>query len=244
MAGFDYGGFTVRDDIRAAHESLWRHVSAPGTWWTGGERVAIAAAARDADPCRLCAERKAALSPSAVAGEHDGGSSLPAGVVEVIHRVRADPARLSRAWFDAVIASGLEVGAYVELIGVVTMVTGVDFLARALGIAPFPLPAPLPGTPTRYRPPAARDAGAWVPMIAPEDAGGAEADIYPAGTVVPNIIRALSLVPDEVRMLVELAATHYIGLDDLPNPLAHRTLDRMQMELVAARVSSFNECFY
>ena len=244
MSELAYGPFEVRADIRAAHDTLWRHIATPGTWWTGAEHVAIATAARDADGCRLCAERKAALSPAAVRGEHEGDGSLPANVVDVVHRIRSDPARLSRAWFDEVTASGLEVARYVELVGVVTMVTGVDWFARSLGIALFALPDPRPGAPSRYRPSSAADTGAWVPMIAPEDAAGAEADLYPAGAIIPNIIRALSLVPDEVRVLLELAAAHYLGLEDLSNPMAHRSLDRMQMELVAARVSALNQCFY
>ncbi len=239
-----YGPFAVREDIRAAHRALWRHMAAPGTWWTGPQRVAIARAAREADTCELCAERKAALSPAAVAGAHRTDGSLPASVVDVIHRVRSDPGRLSRPWFDAVIAGGLEAAAYVELIGVVTMLTGVDYFARALGLAPFPLPKPHEGAPSRRRPPAAKDAGAWVPMIAPEDASGAEADLYPSAAMVPNIIRALSLVPDEVRMLLTMAEAHYLNLDQLPDPTARRSLDRMQMELVAARVSALNQCFY
>src|SRR6185503_20020361 len=109
MQPFDYGAITVRDDIRDAHGRLWEHLRAPGTWWTGAERVAIAADARQADDCTLCAARKTALSPAAVAGQHAGAGMLPANAVEVVHRVRTDPARLSRPWFDGVTGAGLAV---------------------------------------------------------------------------------------------------------------------------------------
>ena len=244
MRDFDYGGTNVREDIRAAQRCLWEHVRSPGSWWTGSERVAIAAEARNADTCGFCAARKSALSPGAVRGEHHRGGVLGPDLVDVVHRVRTDPARLSRAWFDGVIDGGLEVAAYVELIGVLTMVTGVDYVARALGVAPFPLPEPRSGALSRYRPRGAKAGAAWVPMVAPEDACGPEADLYPPGAVVPNIVRALSVVPAEARMLQVLAAAHYLPVEQIPDPTARRSLDRLQIELLAARVSALNQCFY
>jgi len=244
MHTFDYGGFIVREDIRAAHGALWEHIRAAGSWWTGAERVAIAAEARTADSCRLCIARQSALSPGAVQGEHQSTGLLPQNVVDVIHRVRTDPARLSRPWFDGVVGGGLAVPAYVELIGVLTMLTGVDYVARSLGVAPFPLPEPRAGTPSRYQPPSAKSGTAWVPMIAPEDASGPEADLYSPGAMIPNIVRALSAVPAEVRMLQVLSAAHYLPVEQIVDLTARRALDRMQMELVAARVSALNQCFY
>ncbi len=40
---------TVRGDEAAAHRKTREHISRPGTWWTGAERVAIAADTRIAD---------------------------------------------------------------------------------------------------------------------------------------------------------------------------------------------------
>jgi hypothetical protein len=237
-------GVSIRRDLRDTHRYLLEHVAAPGSWWTGAERVAIAAEARGAATCRLCRERRAALSPAAVRGRHDTCTDLATDVVDVIHRIRTDPARLSRAWFEGVMAAGLDVARYVELVGVMTLFTGMDFFARALGLTPYPLPAPAPGTPTRRRPASAKVSGAWVPMIAPEDADGPEADLYAGLPMVPNIIRALSLVPDEVRALRRSTDSHYVPAAEIGDPSVRRDLDRMQMELVAARVSALNECFY
>ena len=80
-------------------------------------------------------------------------------------------------------------------------------------------------------------------MIAPEDAVGPEADLY-SGGFVPNIMRALSLVPDEARALRRTAGAHYVAVEQIPDPTVRRALTRPQMELVAARVSAINECFY
>src|SRR6185369_7494283 len=154
MTDVDYSaaGVPVREDLRAAHRFLLDHVASPGSWWTAAERIAIAEEARAAERCSLCTARKQELSPNAVQGRHDRRSELPDPAIEVIHRVRTDPGRLSRAWFDGIIADGLDEGRYVELVGVVAMMSGVDAFARALGIDPRPLPEPKVGSPSRYRP--------------------------------------------------------------------------------------------
>jgi hypothetical protein len=241
---YSAGGVPIREDLAAAHRFLLDHVRSPGSWWSGAERIAIAAECRAAADCALCRERKAALSPNAVRGEHDSLGKLPEPVIEVIHRIRTDPARLSRTWFDSVVPAVLDEARYVELVGVVTLFTGMDYFARTLGSPPFPLPDPLPGEPSRRRPSSARAGAAWVAMIAPEDADGPEADLYGGAPFVPNIVRALSLVPDEARALQRSSAAHYLAVERIGDPSARRSLDRMQMELVAARVSALNECFY
>jgi hypothetical protein len=234
----------VRDDLRQSHREILEHIATPGSWFTGTERVAIAEESRAALRCRLCAERKQALSPEHVQGEHGRGSDLPELLVDTIHRIRTDSQRLSRAWFEGVRRAGVEEGPYVELVGVVTLLAGVDSFCRALGIAPFPLPRPRPGEPSRYRPDNLTAGVAWVPMLMPEDASGPEADLYGDVPMVPNIMRALSLVPDHVRMLIAESDTHYVAVGDIGNPAVRRNLDRQQIELVAARVSALNECFY
>lgn len=246
MSELDYSatGLPVSGDLIRCHQAILDHIAAPGTWWTGAERVAIAAESREALTCDLCARRKDALSPNAVSGEHDATGRLPLNVVDVIHRVRTDFARLSKSWFDEAIASGLAVPQYVELIGVVTLLAGTDYFCRAVGAPPFPLPEPKPGEPARRTPDHAKPGTAWVPMLAPEDADGPEADLYGDLEVVPNILRALSLVPDQVRMLRRSSDAHYVAMGDLMNPAVGRDLDRLQIELVAARVSALNECFY
>lgn len=234
----------VRADLPAAHRRAWQRLGAPGAWWTAEERVAIAREVRRAASCALCASRKQALSVGSVPGEHAPAPPLAAPAVEAVHRITTDPARLSRRWHDGLRKAGLDDGRYVELIGVVVTVVSIDAFCRALGVPLHPLPAPRPGAPTRYRPPQARSEGAWVPMIPTFGARGAEADLWRRG-VTGNVIRALSLVPDEVRTLADLSAAHYLPLDRVADPRAHlEGLSRPQMELLAARVSALRECFY
>ena len=71
---------------------------------TGAERVAIAREVRAARRCAFCAERRAALSPTAVSGAHDAATDLRPAIVDAVHRVVTDPGRLSRCFADEVIA--------------------------------------------------------------------------------------------------------------------------------------------
>jgi alkylhydroperoxidase family enzyme len=235
----------IRPDLAEQQRHFWAHLTAPGTWWMGAERIAAVAAAREATTCRLCRDRKAALSPAAVPGRHDGAHALPETAVEVAHKVRTDSGRLSHEWFSRQRDGGLSEPAYVELVAIVTMATGLDMFARALGTAPEALPAPKAGDPERRLPQGVKANGAWVPTLEPEDVTGAEADIYPSDGVLPNIAKALSLVPNEVRMIRTLTAALYMPVEHVADPTYVRgPLDRLQMELVAARVSAINECFY
>ena len=76
--------------------------------------------------------------------------------------------------------------------------------------------------------------------LEPEDA-----DIYgmPGGRA-PNVIRALSLVPAEVRSWQALGGAQYLSPERMMSMETGRALDRAQIELVAGRVSALNECFY
>lgn len=247
MGEIDYSaaGVEIRADLDDAHRLLWQHLASPGTWWSGEDRVAIAAESRAAERCWLCAARKNALSPNAVAGRHDVFGSLPDAVVGAAHRIRTDPGRLSRAWYDEVRGAGVDEGHYVELVAVVAMTAGVDAFARSLGAPPPPLPEPRPGRPSCHRPVTARRNGAWVATIAAAEASGDEIDLYGGAAIVPNIASALSLVPAEARTLRRLMEPHYMALDFVPDPThRHGALDRTQMELIAARVSALNQCFY
>ena len=67
----------VRDDIPAAHRKTWERIASPGCWWTGAERVAIAAEVRAARDCALCDERKKALSPYGYSGSGFGKYKAP-----------------------------------------------------------------------------------------------------------------------------------------------------------------------
>lgn len=251
MMSFDFTGSTdpIRPDLSAQYQRVWTHIAAPGTWLTGAERVAVAAATRDARDCTLCRERKSALSPFSIDGAHATGapSSLEPLLVDAVHRVATDAARLSKTWYDGMIAGGVSPERYVEALGVAVQVISIDEFHRALAIGLEPLPNPQEGAPTGLRPVGAKTADdAWVPTIQAADLGPDEEDLYDRapGGKAPGVIKALSLVPAEVRSWKELAAAQYLSTENMMRMENDRALDRAQIELVAGRVSALNECFY
>ena len=82
-------------------------------------------------------------------------------------------------------------------------------------------------------------------MIPPDGAVGNESDLWSNGRTA-NVLRALTLVPDALRDWDKLAAAQYLSMEGMANFVKQddRAINRMQMELVAGRVSSINECFY
>ena len=130
-----------------------------------------------------------------------------------------------------------------EIIGVVVTLVSIDTVCRGLGEPLHPLPRPVAGEPSGYRPAQARLEEAWVPMIPGGGAVGREADLWRLRRT-GNVIRAMSLVPDAVRQLMELSDVHYLPPDRIVDLRAGRAIDRAQIELVAGRVSALNECFY
>lgn len=202
--------------------------------------------ARRARFCALCRSRKESLSPYGDGGEHEHGGRLPEMVVDAVHRIATDPGRLKKSWYEGLLQSGLTDGQYVEIVSVVVVVVTVDEFHHALGMGLEPLPVPTSGEPSRYRPPGARLAGAWVPMVLTDGAIGDEADLYGGSNRIVNVVSALSLIPDAVRMAGKILNAYYMPGEDMPN-FGHnggRALHRSQMEFIAARVSAFNDCFY
>ena len=106
MITYEKSGLQVRADIVQAHNVAWKRIARPGAWLNGATHVTIAAETGHAAQCALCKHRKEALSPYSLAGHHDSLGVLPDRIVEQIHRIVSDPGRLTRKWFDGVIASG------------------------------------------------------------------------------------------------------------------------------------------
>ncbi len=228
---YDAAPVKVRSDLTAAHAEAWRQLGQPGTWFTGLERIAIARASRDAWGCRLCADRKAALSPYSIDGDHDVDPSVSFGdrtqaLVDVVHRITTDAGRLSRRWHDGT-AEVLTNEAFVELVAIVSKTQAIDVFCQSLGVPPHPFPEAEEGEPSRIRCDDAVDRGAYVPI---RKGGG------------PIISRALSLVRAEQKSTRSIARAQYV--DDVMDVGESRALTRPQMELIAARVSAITGCFY
>lgn len=244
---FDNSPYPIREDLKEAYRGFWQKLANAGTWWTGEERVAIAAEVRAATQCAYCAERKEALSPYHVPGEHTsaGGSVLDDHAIDAVHRIITDQTRITKSWIQENVASGMSEGRYVELVGVVVCTFSVDEFCRALSLPLEPLPEPVAGEPSGYVPKGLESHTGWVAMVDLGQSGPEEQDLWPKGRT-GNVVRALSQVPNAAREWIGLSNRQYLPLQKVIDPGSdtERVLSRQQIEIVAGRVSSHNECFY
>lgn len=221
----------IREDLADAHRTVvdrWAH---PGTWWTAVERLAIVEevrSARDADnapPPWVAASDVAGL----VADDH----ILPAVAVDAIWRLTNHPGTLTAEWYESIVSDtgvGITATRYTELVGVVAQANCIDRFADGLSLTRVALPDPIDGEPTMVVPDGAAGRDHWVPTV----------DIE-----APQVIRALSGVPEENIAMFLLSDAQYIPIELMGELTADRnSLTRMQVELVAARTSKLNECFY
>ena len=241
----DTSPLTVRENLKSALTRAWSEVAQTGAWLSGEQRLAIANETRNAWQCELCRRRREALSPYAIEGDHDHLGALPDAWVEAVHRIVTDSGRITGSWYDSIIASDIAEDEFIELLSLVTIVTGADTFMRAIGLAPLALPATAEqGAPPRRRPGGAKTGPGWAPTVAPEDAGAELGDFYETGPAA-YIRRALTLVPDEANRFWPLLNQLYLS-----NPLrvelegVERAISRAQMEFIATRTSAWLDCFY
>lgn len=247
MISYKSSSLAVREDLTEAHQAVWRFIAEPGPTLESTVRLAIAREARVAGACEYCRERKQALSPYGVEGKHSGLGELTPAIEEVVHRVVTDPGRISQKWVSQMIATGLGDQTYVEVVGIVGVLIVVDTFARALGLPEHSLPEVVPGPATGRRPETATDEGFFVPTIPTDGLQDDYADLYDTRHMVPSVQRAFSLVPDITRISATLMEPHYMVYEKVPvyTDADHdRSLSKIQMELLATRVSNHNDCFY
>jgi alkylhydroperoxidase family enzyme len=174
--------------------------------------------------------------------ESHGALAQP--IVEIVHRVVTDAGRLKESWVRSMMTSGVTEERYVEIVGIVALVTALDTFDHALGRAVRPLPPSSPGEPRKVRPAGAKRDLAWVHTVAPQDLTPDDPDPY-AVHGEKNIHRALSLVPQEVFNFFDLDIELYLKDDEIRAfGTKHRALTHAQIEMLAARVSALNGCYY
>ena len=219
---------TVRPDLADAHRETVEDWAQPGNHWTGAERLAMVAEVRRA---RAADELPPWVAPTTVDGMIDDGHPLPPAAIDAIWRLTNHPGTLTDQWYRALIDRGLAAEAYVELVSVVASAACLEVFAEAIGVTPRPLPGPAEGRPDGVRPVEATVSTHWVPTVPGRGA---------------NVGRALTAVPTGVRIWQRLSAAQYVPPDALLGDLqwSRGALDRRQVELLAARTSLLNECFY
>lgn len=231
--------YPIREDLDAIHAKQLNQLASPGTWGTGAQRLAIAIEARQA-----CYDAGIQEKPE------DPGVPSEITLSEVtrnmVHKLAVSPKDfLENSYHDAK-KGGLSDEQYVEIVGIVSRVTDMDVFARGIGVPLRPLPAAQPGEPSRNRPEAAKPEMAWVPTIPNAPEGGPEADELYGGKHLSYIVRGMSLVPDELRMHMELEKSQYLPVEKIlvPDYQHHEGFTRAQSEIVAGRISALNECFF
>lgn len=128
----------------------WHELGAPGTWWTGEQRIAIAAVAR--------AARRGGEGPG------DAGS-IDEVTQEAAAQVGAAAGDLVEADVDGYHERGLDPLPYVELIGIVSRVTAIDTATIGLGAELQPFGSPSPGEPSKSTVAGAKRRSGWVPTV-------------------------------------------------------------------------------
>ncbi|MEM7272624.1 MAG: hypothetical protein AAF547_06040 [Actinomycetota bacterium] len=176
------------------------------------------------------AERAAIATHARLArGLATSAPELPPVVAEAAARVAADAISTRPSHIAAWEADGRDVVAYVELVAVTALICSIDSYRIGLGVPLDQLPDPVPGDPVPAVAEEARKTNAWVPTV--------------GVALAPT---AMSALPNETATKAAVSKEWYLT-DQVVHQYAvepGRELSRPQMELVAARTSWLNECFF
>ncbi len=238
MSFYDDSKYPVNEDVSEIHARQFEQLGSPGTWGTSALRIAIVNEAR-----------QAGYEAGVMEKPDNPGATPDVKLSEVAHRVirrlAVSPKEMDQVFYDQAIGEGLTDVEYVEILGLIARFTCFDVFARGIGVPLRPLPEAQAGSPSRARPETAKIENAWVATIPnPPDGGELAKELF--GLWQPYIMRGLSLVPEEFKAHHELEevqympAAHFMEFDYQH----HDGLTRPQAEIVAARISALNECFY
>lgn len=206
----------IDDRLAATIDRTWSHIASPGSFFSGAERIQIAALAR--------ARRH---------GDDRPATTLSAALVETVETFSDRAHTITAQWVDTRAAAGISRFAYVELLAVTCFAVVADTFEYGIGACGIgdglhPLPDPEPGHPTGAVDEQATVDGGWVPTVGPA--------FPPTG---------FSAIPAEHRLMHTLHRELYISVPKMFDlDLVRDGLARDQMELVAARTSLVNDCFF
>jgi hypothetical protein len=220
----------VRQDLVRAHNQAIAALSKPGTWWTGAQRRELAITAQ------LAISESEPVAPwvgvSTVANKLPASLTAPKIAHDVMYRISRHAATLTRDWYEKVTAE-INPLAFVELCGIACTIAPVMAFRRSLGLPALEVGLAESGQPSNKEPENIVAAQLnWVPVVGPADKDAA-------------VVQAFTAVPETNRVIWAMADAQYIPDKEMIDPNWTRgTLSRVQMELIATRVSQQRECFY
>lgn len=200
----------VRPDLRYSYISTWNHFARPGPTLTGTQRIGLLAATRaditEQEATNLGLDKSLGWLSDTL---YHNPANVDGAMVRTAADATSDPAT-------------------VGVIAIVSMLSSIDGMHRALGAELEPLPDPHSGAPT----------------------GEIRGDLKRRRTHVPappgSIALTLDLLPSEGAAFQSLFGPQYMTGREMAFDTFLRSpgLNRAQMELVSSRTSIHNECFY
>jgi hypothetical protein len=218
-----FGELILPAGVAEAAAVAWANLGRPSRRLNGLERIAIVNAARAAIPRPLW-DRNGGLNALRDASGDRGA------VLTALAAIFAAEASLIDSSLVAELSAEIGDAAYAETAALVAQVITVDQFCISVGIDVVPFPEFQPGEPSGERPDDMGDAGGHIQMTVPFRG--------------PNVARSLSLAAEDHLRWRSLVLSMYSrdAFDEMV--WTDRALTRPQVELLAARTSSLNECFY
>lgn len=142
--------------LESTLQEEWLFLATCGTWFSGQQRVGIAAAARAAQLTGATSGNEAVALP---------GDDLTAVAIEAAGRVALTSVAISDGDIERWEASGLNRFELVEIVGVVARLQAVDTLFHLSGASVVELPDPIGGSPKRKAPRKAKQRASRLPTV-------------------------------------------------------------------------------
>ena len=224
MAPFDPLRPVLSNDIIESFQIVWDNLGKPGNWWSGRERIEIAEEIRDSSPPSL-SERIVDFSDYS----NEAASGITPFVKAVARKVAYESSSIDKDIFDQIVAVIGE-DQYAEIAAIASQLIPIYHLADTLGYDREQLPDAEPGPPSGERPDGLIGGVGLLPTLPTNG--------------IPHVAVSLSLAEADNARRMLLVRAMYSGKDFGEMIWTHRNLSRPQIELVAARTSAINECFY
>jgi len=169
----------------------------------------------------------AEVTRDAHAGRASTTLKIDKATTDAARKIAVDAPTIRQDWVEEVTTDAIAPFAFVELTAIVSQVTTIDTYTIGIGESLRPLPTPASGEPGHEEVKGAKLTRGWYPT---RGVAGA-----------PN---CFSAVAAENQALHDIHESLYLSMPEMGDPDITKTLHRSQIELLAARTSHRNDCFY